>query len=88
MFAFIIDIIQFHAYTWQGKFSQWSPMKIPAANYKLNKPIIIGEMSIRCSESKNLHQCSSHGYDSGYAGILSWGYDGTGGRKTNKSIFL
>jgi hypothetical protein len=53
-------------------------MKIPAANYKLNKPILIGEMAIKCSESKNAHECFSHGYDSGYVGILSWGYDGSG----------
>jgi hypothetical protein len=53
-------------------------MKKTAAAFKLNKPLIIGEFSVKCSESKNAVELYSHAYNGGYSGALSWAYDGNG----------
>ncbi len=53
-------------------------MKKSVADLKLDKPVIIGEFAVKCSESKNATQCYNFAFNSGYSGLLSWGYDGNG----------
>jgi len=50
-------------------------MKKMADFYKLDKPVIIGEFSTDCSESKNAAQNYKHAYDGGFAGVLAWQYN-------------
>jgi len=50
-------------------------MKRKASELKLDKPVIIGEFSTDCSESKNATTNFKWGYESGYSGILSWQYN-------------
>jgi hypothetical protein len=47
-------------------------MKKNAADYELDKPLIIGEFSTDCSESKNAITNYKHGYNGGYSGIFAW----------------
>jgi len=70
-----IDFYQVHSYTWQGKFSDFSPFKAKESAYGLNKPLIVGEFSTACSESNNAATNYKLLYDSGYAGALSWQYN-------------
>ncbi len=63
---------QIHTYTYQGKYSDGSVMKKNAADYKLNKPLIIGEFSTDCSESKSGPTNYEHAYNGGFAGVLAW----------------
>jgi mannan endo-1,4-beta-mannosidase len=74
----VLDFYQIHTYTNNGKYNEFSPMKKTAAAFKLNKPLIIGEFSVKCSESKNAVELYSHAYNGGYSGALSWAYDGNG----------
>ncbi len=55
-----------------GKFSENSPFKKVSSAYKSHKPIIVGEFSTDCSESKNSAQNYKLLYNTGYAGALSW----------------
>ncbi len=71
----IIDLYNMHTYTWNGKYTDYSPMKKVASDYKLNKPIIIGEFSTKRSESQNVVTNYRHAYDGGYAGALAWQYN-------------
>jgi len=80
------DFHQLHSYTWQGKFSEWSPFKKASSAYKSTKPLIVGEFSTDCSESKNAAQNYKQLYDSGYAGALDWQYNEGGGCADKQSV--
>ena len=69
---FYPDFYQLHSYTWQGKFPDTSPFKHPAAAYHSDKPLLVGEFSTVCSESKNPVKNYRYLYESGYAGALAW----------------
>ena len=47
-------------------------MKKNAADFKLDKPLIIGEFSSDCSESKSGSTNYEHAYNGGFAGVLAW----------------
>ena len=47
-------------------------MKKNAADYQLDKPLIIGEFSSDCSESKSGPTNYEHAYKGGFAGVLAW----------------
>lgn len=71
----VLDFYQIHSYTWQGKYSDYSVMKVNASALALDKAILIGEFSTDCSESKSATDNFKHAYNGGYAGILSWQYN-------------
>jgi len=71
----VLDYYQIHTYTWQGKYSDYSVMKKDASALSLDKPIVIGEFSTDCSESKDAATNFKHAYNGGYAGVLSWQYN-------------
>lgn len=70
-----MDFYQIHTYTWQGKYSEYSAMLKTAADYKLDKPIVVGEFATACSESKDAAKNYQHIYNSGFAGALNWQYN-------------
>jgi mannan endo-1,4-beta-mannosidase len=70
-----LDFYQFHTYTSQGKYGEFSTMKKSSSVYNLDKPLIIGEFSTDCSESKNAVTNYKHAYDGGFAGVLAWQYN-------------
>lgn len=71
----IIDFYQMHTYSWEGLWSEHTPFKESAANYQLDKPLVIGEFSKECSEGESVEHLWNHGYDQGYDGIWSWQYN-------------
>lgn len=71
----ILDFYQMHTYSWEGRWSEHAPFKESAANYQLNKPLVIGEFSKNCSEGETVEQLWNHAYDQGYSGIWSWQYN-------------
>ncbi len=40
-----------------------------AVDYKLDKPVLIGEFSTHCSDSGNATNNYQHAYNGGYAGV-------------------
>ena len=41
----VIDFFQMHTYSWEGQYSTTSPMRVGNAEYGLNKPNVVGELS-------------------------------------------
>jgi len=74
----VLDFYQIHTYQWQNKYTEFSPMLKTAAELKLDKVVIIGELSAKCSPNKTAAQCYQWAYNSGYSGILGWAYDRDG----------
>ena len=70
-----LDFYQFHSYVWQGKYATNSPFKHKASDYYLDKPVIVGEFSTSCSESKDAVDNYNYVYKSGYNGAMSWQYN-------------
>jgi len=71
----VLDFYQIHTYTYQGKYSEYSVMKKDASAENLDKPVVIGEFSTDCSESKDAAANYKHAYNGGYAGVLAWQYN-------------
>ena len=88
MFVFIsyTDFYQLHSYTWKGKYATNSPFKHKASDYKLDKPIVVGEFATSCSESNSSVHNYKYLYDSGYNGALSWQYNEGGGCADRKEV--
>lgn len=59
-------------YTATGHYVPISCMLKNAADYKLDKPVLIGEFSTHCSDSGNATHNYQHAYNGGYAGVLAW----------------
>ncbi|OXA64941.1 mannan endo-1,4-beta-mannosidase [Folsomia candida] len=73
-----IDFYQMHTYSWEGRWSDTSPFKIPATAYQLTKPIVIGEFSSVCGENEGVDTLWYNAYNSAYQGIWSWQYNAGG----------
>ncbi len=82
-----LDFYMMHYYVlWQG--GEDSPFEQDAANWKLDKPVIIGEFhiggidastansSVTGVKDVSVEDCYEGSYDKGYAGALSWMYGG------------
>lgn len=75
-----IDFYQMHTYAWDGTFGNYTPFRVPAASYLLDKPLVIGEFSYVCGGGEDIDELWNLGYDLGYDGLWSWQYndDNTG----------
>ncbi|ESO83347.1 hypothetical protein LOTGIDRAFT_204833 [Lottia gigantea] len=67
-----LDFYQWHSYTWQGHFNSLSPFKHSASEYKLDKPLVIGEFSAKASEGMSSTQMYHYSYNHGYQGAWIW----------------
>ena len=66
-----LDFYQTHTYESGPDF----PIKRSAADYGLDKPLIIGEFSTKRSGVSDSAQVYKHYYNSGYNGALAWQYN-------------
>jgi mannan endo-1,4-beta-mannosidase len=73
-----IDFYQIHTYSWEGRWSDHSPFRIAASDYRLDKPLIIGEFASSCSAGESIEALFDHAYNNGYRGALSWQYNAGG----------
>jgi len=69
---------QIHTYSWQGKWSSTSPFLQKADNFKLPKPLVIGEFAASCAQGEDVTALWNYSYNNGYAGTWSWQYNGGG----------
>lgn len=75
----VLDYYQIHTYPFGGNFSTFSPIVKSAADLKLDKPVMIGEIPAKCSPLRDsAAQCYELAYNNGYAGVLGWRYDNDG----------
>ena len=69
-----LDFYQIHTYPNNGDFSPSSPLRIPASELQLDKPVVIGEFAARqCTaqgcDVKTLYRKAA---DTGYSGVWDW----------------
>jgi len=70
-----VDYYQMHTYSWEGNWNTNAPFRRFAADYQLDKPLVIGEFSSVCAENEGVEALWSAAYDRGYNGIWSWQYN-------------
>ena len=58
-----LDFYQIHTYAHGGKWKSSQPMKNEAKNYKLDKPVVVGEYASKCSENNSIEQIYQHFYE-------------------------
>lgn len=71
----IIDFYQIHTYSWEGRWNDHGPFKQHANDYRLNKPLIIGEFAQVCAAGEGVEQLWGHAYNQGYSGAWSWQFN-------------
>jgi hypothetical protein len=67
------DFYQFHIYDWVNAY--W-PYDTPAAEYGLDKPIVMGEMPMGSLSGVPYGTVLAGFWDNGYAGAMSWMFNG------------
>lgn len=85
-----LDFYQIHYYP-EHFDNEYSPFHRPASYWGLDKPIVIGEFPIRAIDgraSPNLTTTEAYrrAIEYGYAGVMSWSYDGFDGGVWNDAI--
>lgn len=70
-----IDFYQMHTYSWEGKWNEHGPFKVPAKDYNLNKPVVIGEFASVCAEGESVEDLWNWAYNQGFSGAWSWQYN-------------
>lgn len=71
----IIDFYQIHTYAWEGRWNEHSPFKVAAWDYRLTKPLVIGEFAQICGGGESVEQLWGHAYGQGYSGAWGWQYN-------------
>ncbi|XP_046582031.1 mannan endo-1,4-beta-mannosidase-like [Haliotis rubra] len=61
-----------HTYSWQGKYSEFSPFKHVFADYGLKKPLVVAEFNQVSGAGMDIVDQFKHLYTSGYAGGWTW----------------
>ncbi|XP_071528681.1 LOW QUALITY PROTEIN: mannan endo-1,4-beta-mannosidase-like [Panulirus ornatus] len=69
-----LDFYQMHTYDWIGFWSPNAPFTVDAADYKLKKPLVIGEYASVCAAGTALPDLYEYAYNHGYNGGWSWHY--------------
>lgn len=67
-----LDFYSVHYYTALG--SSVSPFKYDAAQWGLDKPIVIGEFAMQTNDGVATDELFKHLYEAGYAGALPWSW--------------
>ncbi|PVD25444.1 hypothetical protein C0Q70_13100 [Pomacea canaliculata] len=77
-----------HTYDWQGQFPANSPFKHNAADYGLDKPLVVAEFNSHRGGGMSIEQLFQYAYNHGYAGAWSWhaNADGSDTDDTNTQI--
>ncbi|CAG5119408.1 unnamed protein product [Candidula unifasciata] len=76
-----LDFWQFHSYDWQGQFDDVSPFKHSYADYKVDRPILIGEFWEKGGGGLKIAELFEYIYNHGYAGAWSWDLVNEGGNQ-------
>src|SRR3970282_289965 len=73
-----LDFYQVHYYSWmRGAGWSYSPFDRHASFWRLDKPVIIGELpGVGESGYMSITQMYRWAYDSAYAGVMAWTYAG------------
>lgn len=74
----VIDFFQMHTYSWEGQYSTTSPMRVSNAEFGLNKPNVVGELSQDGGDGRDITVMFDWAYNQGYAGIWTWQANGGG----------
>jgi mannan endo-1,4-beta-mannosidase len=74
----VINFYQIHTYSYQGSWGTNAPFNHNAADYNLDKPLIIGEFASVCAENEGIERLFEHAYSNGFGGVLSWQYNAGG----------
>lgn len=64
-----------HTYSWNGNWNANAPPRRQAADYQLDKPLVIGELSSLCAENEGVAVLWNSAFDRGYDGVCSWQYN-------------
>jgi len=75
----VVDFYQMHTYSWNGNWNPNAPFRRQAADYQLDKPLVIGEFSSVCAEGEGIQWLWTQAHARGYNGIFSWQYNLDGG---------
>jgi len=81
-----IDFYQMHSYSWQGSWFPNSPFLKNALDFKLTKPIVLGEFSADCAENEGVEYLWAHIYNNNYTGAWSWQYNEGGGCADSRAV--
>jgi len=68
----VLDFYQVHSYSWQNQFSQYSPFKVSRDDYKLDKPVVVGEFSDSAGGGMSASQLYTYVYSHGFNGAWGW----------------
>jgi len=70
-----VDYYQMHTYSWEGNWNTNSPFRRQAADFQLDKPLVIGEFSSVCAMNEGINALWGYAFDNGYDGVWSWQYN-------------
>ncbi|XP_046583775.1 mannan endo-1,4-beta-mannosidase-like [Haliotis rubra] len=68
----VLQFYEMHSYSSHGQFDYLSPFKHEKSDYKLNKPVIVGEFAARSGGGMAIEALFQYAYDHGYRGAWSW----------------
>lgn len=80
-----LDFYQVHAYPWNNKFEAGSPFTVSFLDYKLDRPLVVGEF-IATGAPLTSPQEYTYLYNHGYSG--AWGWSAIGGEKVDDLVIL
>ncbi|XP_018022370.1 mannan endo-1,4-beta-mannosidase [Hyalella azteca] len=81
-----LDFYQMHTYDWGSSWSPNAPFTVSASDYKLDRPIVIGEFASVCSLNTPLSDLHNYAYSHGYAGTWTWHWTATGGCSDTRQV--
>jgi len=67
-----LDYYQMHSYSWEGKWNAHSPFVQSKADFKLTKPLVIGEFDTESGAGMTIQSMYQYVYDHGYDGAWAW----------------
>eukprot|EP01125_Pyxidicula_operculata_P007570 TRINITY_DN256_c0_g1_i1.p1 TRINITY_DN256_c0_g1~~TRINITY_DN256_c0_g1_i1.p1 ORF type:complete len:372 (+),score=73.96 TRINITY_DN256_c0_g1_i1:18-1133(+) len=70
-----LDFYQIHSYASSGSFNTYAPFKVTADDYKLDKPLVIGEFNDQDSGGMSAPSMYQYVYNNNYNGAWGWTAD-------------
>ena len=68
----IKDFYEMHTFSWNNKYGPDAPFFHRAADYNLDKPLVVGEFASVCSEGQSSGDLYLQFYEGNYSGAWIW----------------
>ena len=69
--------LDYYSFSWYDWMEPYDPLDTAAASYKLDKPVVIGEVPVSGSQYYEVLQALDIAHERGYAGAFAWSFTGS-----------